>query len=314
MRSQTLRWLSLSALLFCAFATAQDSATAAIEECIAKIGPAKPGVPQGFGEIQQACPELRAVMERSSIASWLPEGWWGPRLSTANLRALRDHAAFQSDARQPRTLDTSGLAAALASLDDEARSSPVSWRDRLREWLRKRLQGDSQEPEPWLFEWVDVLARYETAVRIAGYCLFGLIILSAVLIMLNELRAAGVLGSAWQRQSRPAGALASTEPTHALTLSDVDRSDPLNRPSMLLTLLLAALGRREDRAIAASVTHRELAHRVDLGDESRRLAFARLLRCAERVRYAATLPTSTEIDAAVIGGRRLLETLRNVPT
>ncbi len=308
MRSTLLGGLSLLGLVSCTAASAQDSAVKAIEECVDRIERRQGEAAPGLKEIETQCPELRKVLERSPIAAWLPEEWWGPLLTTESLLQLRDHAAIESLDREARTLDTTGMLAALASLGEDAHDQ-VSWWDRLREWLRSRLQSDSPEPPRWLLKWLDELAEHRTALRIIGYCLFALIVLSAALIVLNELRAAGVFGASWRRQSRFADTLVSPGSAHALTLSDVERSDPINRPSLLLALLTAALATRDNRTVDASFTHRELAARVELHDDSQRSAFGRLLRCAERVRYAGTLPTRAEIDEAVTGGRRLLESL-----
>lgn len=307
MHSTPLRWLAVLGLLSCAVATAQDPAIQAIDACLATLEVSGQKVAPGVEDIETQCPELKTVLEHSPYAAWFPEEWWNPQLSTGSLAELRDHAELASTTREARTLDTSGVAGVLESLEDDRRASQVTWWDRLLQWLRSRFKPDAEEPPTWLFKWLEELSRHETALRVTGYVLFGLVILSAVWIVINELRAAGVFGAHAQRHARSMGPQGSARAAGELTLADIESSDPLNRPSMLLALLLAALARREDRAVDSSTTHRELAARVTLDDSSQRLAFGRLVRCAERVRYAATLPARSEIDEVVGEARHLLD-------
>ena len=313
MRWTALRWLALLGLVSGTVASAQDSAIEALDTCLASFG--RGDVEGGFGlkQIETNCPDLKTTLEHSPYAAWFPEDWWGLTLSTGSLLELRDHMELASKAREPRSLDTTGVTTALDSLEDDLQASQVTWWDRLLEWLRSRLRPEAEEPPTWLFKWLDEFSRHQTAVRIIGYTLFGLVVLAAVWIVINEFRAAGVFGARRQRRSRSAAMLAAAGPTQGLTLSDIDGSDPLSRPSLLLALLLAALAKRENRIVGASVTHRELAQRVVLDDSSLRSAFGRLIRCAERVRYAATVPSRSEIDEVVVDARRLLESIAASP-
>jgi hypothetical protein len=298
-------------LVSCAAAAAQDTATEAIEDCLSRFEEVEEEEERetepALKDIESQCPELKSILEHSPYAAWFPEQWWHSQLSTGSLTELQAHIAHESAAHEARTLDISGVGAALESLETDRRASKVTWWDRLREWLRSRLKPEEEEPPTWLFKWLDELGRHEMALRIIGYSLYGLIVIAALWIVINELRAAGVFGAGARRRARAAGALASARAKHELTLADVESSDPANRPSLLLTLLLAALARREDRMIDDSTTHRELATRVTLTDSAQRMTFGRLVRCAERVRYGATLPTRGEIDEVVGDARRLLD-------
>jgi hypothetical protein len=297
----------------CAVAAAQDLATEAIDACLASFEEKERGEAPRLKDIETQCPELKSILERSPYAAWFPEEWWHPQLSTGTLAELKALIAYESLAHEARTLDTSGVGAALESLETDRRASKVTWWDRLREWLRSRLKPDEEEPPTWLFKWLDELSRHETALRVTGYALFGLIVIAALWIVINELRAAGVFGARARRRARSAATLASARAARGLTLADVESSDPLNRPSLLLKLLLAAWAKREDRTIDDSTTHGELAARVILEDSSQRMTFGKLLRCAERIRYAATVPTRGEIDEVVGDARRLLDALAIAP-
>jgi hypothetical protein len=183
------------------------------------------------------------------------------------------------------------------------RPTPAEWRP------RTRLQSEPGDSPNWLIEWLGKLDEHERALQIIGYVLFAFIILSAGWIIFNELKAAGVFAARAARRSRVVAARAAERSGRVPTLDDIERSDPANRPSMLLALLLGAVGRREDRIVEQSFTHRELAARVTLENDWQRSAFGQLLRCAERVRYAPELPARGEIEEAVVEGRRLLESI-----
>jgi hypothetical protein len=309
LHSTASRWLVLFGLLSCAATAAQDAATAAIDACLAELEGPQRKPEAGLKEIVAQCPELKSILEHSPYAAWLPEEWWHQQLTSGSLLELREHIEHESAARAAGTLDTSGVSAALGSLAEDLRASKVTWWDRLREWLRSRLQPEEEEQPTWLFEWLDKLSRHEAALRVAMYTLFGLIVIAAIWIVINELRAAGVFGVRARRAALSAERRAGSRQVRELTLADIENSDPANRPSMLLALLLTAWARREDRAVDNSTTHRELAARIALEDSSQRMAFGRLVRCAERVRYAAVLPSRTEIDEAVSDARSLLDSI-----
>lgn len=305
MRSIALGSLLALGLACCVVATAQDAASVALEECASRFEETdEDATPPQLEEIEELCPDLKSVLESSPYAAWLPEEWWAPALTPEGLLRLRELVTSEPVAVTSRTLDTSGVAAALATLGEDPQDEP-SWWDRVREWLISRLQNDPDEEPSWGLEWLEKLAAHELAVRIVGYVCFALIMLSAVWVVLNELKASGVFGSRSRRPSRFEAAR-EARAGGGLTLDDIERADPANRPSLLLGLLLGAVARRQDRAIDVSHTHRELATRIALETDWQRTAFGQLLRCAERVRYAPTLPASAEIDAAVQGGRRLL--------
>jgi len=307
------RWLALLAFVFAASATAQDATIEAIDLCLAQIEASDAEGVSGLKQIETNCPDLKSTLEHSPYAAWFPEEWWGPALTTDSLAELRDHMVQLSQAQKSRVIDTGGVAEALNSLEEELRASKVTWRDRLVEWLRSQFRQEEAESPDWLYKWLDELAGHASAVRVVGYTLFGLIVLAAVWIVINELMAAGVFGERWRRRLRGDTVTGAVLASQAPSLADIEAGDPLNRPSLLLVLLMNALAKRENRAVDTSVTHRELAHRISLEDHSQRSTFGRLLACAERVRYSATLPTRAEIDAVVADSRGLLETLTTPP-
>lgn len=311
MRKLAIAWLTIAGPLSCASVVAQDATWAALDDCIGKIESIQGDDAPGVGAVQKLCPDLQSIVEHSASAAWLPEQWWGPLLTPDSLRELHQLAEDEPHARGSRTLDTAEVGAALASLGAES-DDQLSWWERLREWLRSRLQADSGEPGRF-YEWMDELARHQTVLRIITYTLFALIVLSVGVIVINELRMAGVFGARWAKAGRPVIRAHAAGSTAALTLEDIERSDPQYRPSLLLSLLLTVLARRQDRAVDRSSTHRELAARISLDDDAQRSAFIRLARCAEHVRYAAASPGPVEIEAAVSGGRRLLEALTAQP-
>jgi len=302
------RWLLALILSSCAVAAAQDAGRDALYGCLEQFEDEAQGSVPRFAEIQQRCPDLKAALDASPHAAWLPEEWWGAHLSINSLADLHQQIDRESAQHAPKGIDTSGVAAALASLGTDV-SAKVSWWDRVREWLRSRLQTGQDGESSWFFRWIDELARYDTALRIAAYSLFALIVLAAAFIVVNELRAAGVFGRRARTGAMPRDGTGLGARGRVLTLDDLDRVDPLERPALLVALVVNALARSRDRVADTGATHRELISRLPLGSEPQRGAFSHLIRCAERVRYAASPPSRADLDAAIASGRSLLESI-----
>lgn len=312
MSTRAPRWLlALLMASFCAVTAAQEDGRALLGACLERFAEDDPSsAVSRFEEIRDLCPELKAGLEHSAPAAWLPEQWWGPGLSTSSLADLRDQIELELAERPRLELDTSGVAAALASIEEDRKAKALSWWDRVLEWLRERLQPPrGEEDASWFLNLMEKLGEHETALKITAYVLLGVIVLIALLIVANELREAGVFGKRtrfgpghhWEEGVRERGP----------GLADLDRLDLNEQPALLLRLLVAAFdeARGGGERLGHAATHRELAARVALGSAEQRTAFGMLLRCAERLRYAASMPVREEVERAVAGGRRLLASL-----
>lgn len=319
----------LFAALSCAVAAAQDSGRDALTECLAQLedvpatelyGDAAEAEEEGYdftrqldlGKLEKVCPDLKQALESSPYAAWLPEEWWSSRLSIPALEELREQISREAEAPPPGSIDTKGVAAALDSLGEDATSDRVSWWRRFIEWLTGRTQVQSDEPPAWLIRFLQKLGDFEVPLRITAYCLVALLVILAVVVAVNELRAAGVFGPR-ARAARLQRSLEKARREHALSLRDLEGLEPTERPSLLLTLIVAALAQRSRLRVDASATHRELLARLVPDSAEQRAQLARLTRCAERVRYSGSPPSGRDIEDAVAGGRRLLDSVLREP-
>ena len=170
MSTRAARWLlALVLASFCAVTAAQEDGRAVLTACLDRFEEDDPqSAKPRFEDIRDRCPELKSGLERSASASWLPEQWWGPGLSTSGLADLRDQVGLELAERPKLAIDTSGVAAALASLEEEHKAGKLSWWDRVLEWLRERMQPQEGEEPGWLYDFMEKLAGHETALRITG--------------------------------------------------------------------------------------------------------------------------------------------------
>ena len=175
------------------------------------------------------------------------------------------------------------------------------------EWLNRYMERDSESSSPWLTQWIEKIGQHQLALRIMGYALCALIVLSALWIVYRELKAADALG--WRRRARGVEALPAGDASRAGIARDLERCDPVDRPSVVLELIAAAVARSEDKGTDPSATHRELAARLGLVIPQQRGVVDRLAACAERVRYAPSLPAPADIDAVVRNGVAVLQSL-----
>ncbi len=263
----------------------------------------------GYERIVARCPELPQRLVAAGVERWLPSSWQDPHndLSAGSLAELRT-ALAREHALAPigRAPSARALKASLLGKDGAALQHSSPWQ-RLVNWLRAFFSARSAPQEPgFLSRLISRIGLPETLIRITTYVAFGLTIALALLILSNELRAAGILrGRARKdegRRSIPAG---SGE--HAWL--DVEQASLSERPRLLLTLILECLARLAGVPPARSLTTGELTRTLRLPDATDTQRLMRLATVAERVRYAAAPVSAEDLGQALDGGRRVLEAL-----
>jgi hypothetical protein len=294
-----VRCALLLACLWAVSAGAQDDVRAALADCLKQVRALDE---QDRPKITDTCVGLEKALQSSVYAPWLPAEWWNDQLSADGLSEL-DELITPPPEPSAAGPDVALLQPVLENLRQaEQDQRPKSWFARTLEWLRHRLMRSEEEPD-WLKRWSGDEEGLRQFARGATYVLFALIIALAAVVVVNELRVAGVFGRLRSRVGRrAAGAPAFAAAGQVAALGDVE---PLQRPSWLLDRVLAAVtaGRAQTHR---ALTHRELEHSVRFRHDAQASAFARLVRCAERVRYAAGLPEASELDGIVTEGAQLL--------
>ncbi|HEX7416488.1 MAG TPA: hypothetical protein VF315_00420 [Steroidobacteraceae bacterium] len=267
-----------------------------------------PELDVGFARIAERCPQLVHSLNASRYAPWLPSGWNedGNELSAgslAELATLIERELHPDVLRAPPPL--AQLQGVLAQLGPQASGRGGLW-ERFKGWLRSIFQADDKPGESWLARLLRRVDISEAVWRVIGYGALAIVLLLAALIVVNELRVAGLLARRGVAERRGVGPGVLSH--RRGTLRELEYSDPRERPALLLQLILEALMRGGRLPPAGALTVRELAHSARLEpQDGTRLEL--LGAVAEHARYASAPPADVELEQSLARGRELLATL-----
>jgi len=287
------------------------AARKAIDDCTPRLD-AQDDV--GFDSIAARCPGLAQALEQSGVEQWLPQGWKETRnnLSVGSLTELRSlverELATHVIARKPRA---EKLGEVLAGLGDQRAAGNGTWM-RFKRWLRELMERhDREDREGWFDRMVHKVGLSDAITEIVTYVSLGAMVVLALIVVLNELRAAGLLG----RRARAVvdeddANLAGMRPVP--TLGEIERAAPLERPRMLLELIAAKLTAKRRLPPAGAMTVRELSRSVNLDVAQDRARLATLATTTERARYAESGVPADALDSAYTDGRELLDSVEKL--
>jgi hypothetical protein len=298
-----MRW-SLSAVALAALLDAPASAAAPIDvvrDCAATV----PAISTGIRDMSAACPGIEEAIRSSGLEPLLYDGW-RQRLSRDALRdvvGLRD-AYGGSAPSQP--VDSAALAGVLRDLSREQSRVPPTWWEAFKAWLHEWLRSHHAGSLTWLDRWLDSLQRSLTVLNVLSYSLLGLVLIAAAIIIVNEMRAAGLIH---RRRPRPGGAVRRPAPAPAAADAPAESLPLGDRLSSLLRLLVARLMQTGRLQSERSLTHRELVARARLDSEAQRLAFAAVAFTAESLLYGGVDAQPERLSSVLREGRTLLAEL-----
>ena len=291
-------------------AAERRDALGAIDTCLAQL---ERGLDVGYRRISARCPDLATTLSASPWAASLPRNWNKPdnRLSAAGLEELRTLIARESARSAPapelHVTRVAGVLAALSAPQQERRG----WWTRFKDWLRELLARRPEQSEAgWLRQWLGELKLSDALIDAVSLGALALVMLLAGAIIVNELRIAGLLKA--RHGARPESAQAASS-EEALTLRDIDRAAPSQRPRLLLELIAARLGRQERLPPARSLTVHELTRAARLPQETDRARLHELAAASESVRFAAREVGPEALASALACGRELLASLDAPP-
>ena len=276
-----------------------------IGSCVSRLDPQ---LDIGFDRIAARCPELAHQLEGGVWAAWLPRGWneSGNDLSAGGLREFREVVERETNASGASAApDVRRLHSILTALD---RSRNESGWSRFKSWLRSILERrDEPTDEGWLTRMVSHVGVSQSAIRLISYGALTAVVVLAGIIVVNELRAAGLLPRRRSalRKRRELAAAGSSD----TGWSDIEQAQPGDRPRLLLELIVRCLSDAGFLPPAGALTVRELTRLALLPEADDRSRLAELALAAERVRYAAAAAQSGDLDGPVARGRLLLERL-----
>lgn len=273
----------------------------------------------GYARIAQRCPELAPVLSNSDRAGWLP-GSWQERSNELSAGGLRELARLiREESRRPVSVGgpaAESLAPVLRQVSANPEDDSGLWA-RTMSWIRSllsRQRAGAAEEDFAIADWLRDRGIGASAWTILTYVLFAVLICLAILVIVAELRAAGLL----QRKSRDAsGEVQLPRGNVALRFEDLAALPLLERPALLLRLIVEALvatGRMQGAAAGhRSRTRNEILRDARLEREAQRDSLAALARRSEQLRYAAVPPAPPEIEATVVDGSALLHELSAAP-
>jgi hypothetical protein len=296
--------LLLAASAACA-QTADERAFATIDACIERLDPL---TDIGFERIAARCPDLAPTLERSGWAAWLPQGWKDSRndLSPGSLTELRTLVEAElrnkTVARAPRV---QRLEEILSGLGSAGAQRGGLWA-RFKQWVRSVFTpGEEDNDSSWLDRMIGRGGLSQTVVELITYLALGLIVLLAALIVVNEIRASGLLRAREKRERQAEAELQGLTRSN-VTWQDVDGASLLEKPRLLLEMVAGRLVALGQLPPASALTVREITRAARLPDEGDRARLSQLALAAERARYAPDPLAVIGIETAIDEGRVLL--------
>jgi hypothetical protein len=262
----------------------------------------------GLTALEEECPGVTRALEQSRYL---------PLLATSerdelDVYDLSDvltvddwYADHDSAARQP---DVAALGPILESLRAQQPERPLTWFERFKRWLRSMADRQERDSDNWFSRWLDKTHVTEVVATTILFVVLALILALTILVIVNELRAAGVFR---KRLATEADGIATGTAAAADDAAvDVDSLPADRKASMLLRMLVTTLVQSGRLRTERSLTHRELCARANFDDAEQRESFKRVAALAERTVYGSSEVPATEVEPIVTAARALDAQLR----
>lgn len=261
----------------------------------------------GLKDLGPVCPNLRAALGTLGLDKILYKGWQ----DKLNVHALRDVIDLSerysgSGPRSPGVPDTAAVPGILQALQDQQAPQVVSWWRSFKNWMKQWLENSDSSLAKWIKHLLDgVLGATQVSPVVLQAFIYTVTILTAltaVLLVVRELKAAGILA----RFRRKRSAMNSAE--NSLGHSSMDEKSPAdeNTPAGVLRALVRCLVQTGHLATERSLTHRELIARASFDSEAQKGAFAGVAVAAEVLLYGSQPAVPELLESVTRQGRELL--------
>ncbi len=279
-------------------------------EVIEKCSDASDGDPIGLEALEADCPGLTHALEESGYLALLPKTSRDELDVDQLVELLR--ISHEYDREAPRNVAVGSLGPILDSLRTQEPERPLTWFERFKRWLRAKLESRGGDSDNWLSRWLDDVDVPDAVARGILFASIGLIVALTIVVIVNELRAAGVFRR--RRRSQDAdmilGGIASAA---ADDVADIDALPADRKISVLLRMLVTTLVQSGRLRAERSLTHRELCTRAAFDDAQQRESFRRVAALAERTVYGIGEVPADEVEPIVAAARALDAQLRGAP-
>ncbi len=264
----------------------------------------------GLTAFEEQCPGVTWALEQSGYL---------PLLSTASRDELDSYdlsdllfvdSWYDDAAPAERDVDAATLGPILDSLRAQESQRPPGWFERFKRWLRSMLEQPSGSPDNWLSRWLEETKISNLLATGILYVALAMILGMTILVIVNELRAAGFFRPRKTQPDEFAGGIVAAAEDAA---ADFDTLAADRKASMLLRMLVATLIRSGRLRTERSLTHRELCARARFDDARQRESFQRVAALAESTVYGSSEVPAEEVEPIVAAARELDAQLRGAP-
>lgn len=277
-----------------------------LKDCAERVAPTQ----IGLRALETTCPRLGATLSQLEIDPWLATAWQD-RLDVKQLADLASLLGRYEGAVPSPALDTAALPEILKTLrQTQAPAANPLWQA-FKAWVSDWLSRLDSRLGSWVDRLLDRVGSTVSAVNVLLYGLIGLVLIAAAVVVVSEMRAAGLLRRPGARA--PRRKQAPDMPAPALHSPVIEALPIYERPSQLLRLLVRRLVEtgRIDRE--RSLTHDELVARGIFDNAEQRAAFRAVAGDAARILYGAQRPPASELEPALAEGRALLSQIGALP-
>jgi hypothetical protein len=272
-----------------------------VRDCAASASPTL----YGLKDLGAVCPQLQAALGTLGLDKILYEGWQD-KLNVHALHDVIDLSERYSGPRWRGAPDTSAVPGILQALKDEQEPQAVSWWHSFKNWIKQWLEHSDSPIAKWikhLFESVLDSSNVSPAfVQGFVYIVTILTALAAVIVIVRELKAAGIGG----RFRRVRSALNSAENPLSQPRPDEKASADETTPAGLLRALVQRLMQTGRLTTERSLTHRELIARTSFDSDVQKTVFADVARTAETMLYGSEPAAPEFLQTVTRRGRELL--------
>lgn len=261
----------------------------------------------GLDQLEARCPGIGQAIAESGYGAFISEAE-RESLTAYSLEDLQNIQARYSDSHGSRSAQQmlTQLDPVLESLQQERPiDRPPTLFERFKRWLQSFIDRQQQDQDSWLGRWLRDVRVSEQAVSWLLYGLVALVIVLAIGVVWNEVRAAGLLGGARRRRAASIAAGGAAEQQTVPTLADLERAPVRDRPSLLLRILIAKLVETGRLRTEKSLTHRELGALATFDAADQRDRFRRVAMMGERLLYGGGSVSDEEIASVVHAGSQL---------
>jgi hypothetical protein len=265
--------------------------------------------PNAPASLADRCPQLLAQLPNHPLRTWL-EPDLGPHPSLGELLDLRALNAVptMTEHGSPR-LRMDRLRAVLGPLQDISEpAAGRSWWERLLEWLRDLWStDDSQDTDSlWLRAWLERLSLSEPVAKTLVRALIGVILLLAAWVVIDELRAAGLLSRHRARPAAPSKARSRRPESGPETPPDWERLRALPPSLQIVALLQVLLTLFRQRGLlprASHLTAAELPSALRLPEAPERRLLASVATRSEAWVYGGIAPSAELVGTLLTQAR-----------